>query len=160
MAENFVPAHTGLTTEVHTTQMNPLGTIIKGDDGSEYTYVTGVTSLVAGDWCTITKAYVLVRLVANAVGKVGVAVSAIDAATKFGWVCTKSPRGGLTATRGEATTTDLPLYIDATTVGAVDDASVAANMIHRAWSRSTITAAGLTLTAEFDNPFVDGNTVA
>lgn len=159
MADNFVPAHAGLVTDIGTTQRNPLGFKIYGDDGSEYTYCEGVASTVAGDWVTITKAYAIVRLAANAVGKVGVAVSAL-VASNYGFVCTKSPRSGLTLTRGEATTTDLPLYIDATTVGAVDDASVAANLIHRAWSRSTITGAGLTLTAEFDNPFVDGNTVS
>lgn len=159
MADNFVPAHAGLITDVDSTQRNPLGFKIYGDDDSEYVYVKGATSVVAGDWCTLTKDYTLVRLVANAVGKVAVAAAAIDASTKYGWACVKSPRGGLTATRAEATTTDLPLYIDATTAGAVDDASVAANLIERAWSRSTITGAGLTLTAEFDNPFVAGNTV-
>lgn len=151
MASNYVGPHAGEPGDVDSTQRNPLGTVIKGDDGSEFVYMLGVASTAAGDWVTYDENFATTRLVANAVGQVAVA-SAATVADKYGWYCVKSPRGGYSAL-GEALSADLCLYIDATTTGAVDDASVAGDFIFNAYSRSAITGAGQ-FTAEFDHPFV------
>lgn len=53
--------------------------------GNEYVYLKGATGVVAGDWVVFSSEYAVTRLAATQLGSVAVAVSAVNATTKFGW---------------------------------------------------------------------------
>ena len=101
----------GDTSEVHSAPKNALGTRAYDRNGNEYMYVEGVASVAAGDFCTISGARKLVRLAADAVGPVGVAMAALVAST-YGWVQV----GGVVevANIATATTGDAALYASGT----------------------------------------------
>lgn len=72
------------TSVVDTVQEHSLG--IRGQDssGNEYVYLKGVADTAVGTWVSFDEAGDTIRLVANAVGRVGVAMAAI-VADRYGW---------------------------------------------------------------------------
>ena len=133
---------------VDTVQNHPLGMRVLASDPTynvgEFIYMKGVTSLIATDWVTIAEDFTAVRLVADAKGPVAVAMSAADAATKFGWF---QIYGKAIGGSGAAITDGAAIYAHGT-AGLVDDAVVDGDMVHNAFARSTI--AGAAITGEFD----------
>lgn len=83
----FPRASVGLLTDVHDSAQVPVGTR-RVEGVSEYIYLQGVASTVAGSWVTYDEVYTTALLAANAVGDVAVAMAAI-VANKFGWYCIK-----------------------------------------------------------------------
>jgi hypothetical protein len=83
----------GLLTDVDTVQRNPLGTRQFDDQGSEYIYLNGVASCVAGSFVLFGQSatpYATVALLINdansqTAGMVAVAYAAVNATTSFGW---------------------------------------------------------------------------
>jgi hypothetical protein len=140
---------------VDTTQNHPLGLrvhAVHADYGvAEFIYCKGVASVIATDWCTIAEDFTLVRLVANAIGPVGIAMSAIDAVTDYGWVCIygKVPGGS-----GAAIADGAQIYAHGT-AGLVDDAVVDGDMVHNALCRSTISGAAITGLFQIWYPYTD-----
>lgn len=149
--------------EVSTTQKLPLGTRIKAKDVDtttafgevEFVYVKGGTNIAAGSWVLIPQdTYEVTALAANAIGPVGVAMSAIDATTDFGFV----------AIYGKVNAKCLTSFADngrvfiTASVGYVDDTSVAGDRINGAKGASTSTARS----ADFEiyYPFVNDATSA
>jgi hypothetical protein len=122
---------------VDTVQNHDLGTRVHAKHATygvaEFIYVKGVSSVIATDWCTIAEDFALVRLVANAVGPVCIAMSAIDASTDFGWAC---------------------IYAN-TIPGLVDDAVVDGDMVHNAICRSTIAGAAIDGRFQIYYPYCD-----
>ena len=117
-------------TAVHASKRFRLGTIKKDIDNREYIYLKGVTACAADVWVSYNNAYTAVVLAADAVGNVGIAQAAVDAATKFGWFLVKGPY----ATANSDTVAGANgLFIDGT-AGRVDDASVAGDFINGAVS--------------------------
>lgn len=116
---------------VDTSRKYRVGTEVKNKDGNVYIYLKGVTSCAANDWVTFnTSSYIAVRLVADAVGRVAIAMAAVDAATKYGWFLVK----GFYATAASDTVAGAGgLFIDGTT-GRVDDQSVAGDFVNGAMS--------------------------
>lgn len=80
------PAFSGDTSIVDTTAAMPIGAQARDKNGAVYEYCNGVTSCLAGSWVTIGATGVISLLTSGASGRVGVAMAAIDTATKAGWV--------------------------------------------------------------------------
>lgn len=140
-------------TNVDTSRKFRVGTEVKDKSGNVYIYLKGVTSCAAGDWVSFnTSSYVAVRLVADAVGRVGIAMAAVDAATKWGWFLVK---GFYASAASDTVAAAGGLFIDGTT-GRVDDASVAGDMVFGALS--TGADATNVLPVHIVYPYV-GNTV-
>jgi hypothetical protein len=74
----------GDTTVIDTEKRQQLGSRDFDKDGNEYIYLQGVASTVAGDVVSFDEAHLTTRLVANAKGRVAVAMAATVAST-FGW---------------------------------------------------------------------------
>lgn len=146
--------------EVSTTQNHKLGAIVRAKDfGSndngegEFLYVKGVANGARGAFVTYdADSGAVVLLAANAIGPVGVLMSALDAATKFGWVQISGKAVGKVLA---AFADDANVYATAT-AGSVDDAVVAGDRVKLAKGASAIDfpEAGM---AEFElhRPFMD-----
>src|SRR5688572_1772969 len=74
----------GLTGEVHSTQLNPLGAVRLFSDGNHYIYLRGVASTGADDWVVFDETYQTTRTVAASAGPAAVAKAACVAST-YGW---------------------------------------------------------------------------
>lgn len=118
---------------VDTTKVADLGTRVKAKDvGSttgygeaDFVYVAGATGLAAGDVVNIGSGYVVSKVTARSKGSVAVMISAVDAATKYGW----AQRRGKGVAKCDAGISDgAALYIDGTD-GRVDDTAVAGDCI-------------------------------
>lgn len=118
-------------TNVDTTKAWPLGTRCKARDvGStaygevELMYVAGGTNVAARSVVTIASDFSTVLIAARAKGAVGVALSAIDSTSKYGWVVIRGKAAAASDTVSDASA----CYIDGT-AGRVDDAAVAGDQI-------------------------------
>lgn len=129
--------------EVSTTQLHPLGLIVKAEDkGSngngvgEFIYVKGVTNGAVGSWVGIAADdFTTTLAVANGIYPlVGVLMSALDASTDYGWaqISGKAVGKALTsfADNGD-------VYLTAT-AGSVDDADVAGDFVSNAKGASAL----------------------
>jgi hypothetical protein len=118
-------ASVGLIGDIDTVQQNPLGMEITAYNGNTYVYLAGVASCVTLDAVSFNATtYVAVRLVADAVGRVGIAQGAI-LAINWGWFLIE----GFGTVNSDTVAGAGGLFIDGTT-GRVDDASVAGDMIY------------------------------
>lgn len=121
-----------------TVKNHPLGTIVQAKHATygngEFIYLLGVVNTVAGSWAT----YNLddgstTLLVANAIGPVGIAMSA-NVASQYGWY----------QISGKAIGKALSGYLDnalvwaTSTAGSVDDAVVDGDMVHLAKGASNV----------------------
>jgi hypothetical protein len=122
--------------EVHSTKKYRLGTRKRDVAGNEYIYLKGVTSNAAGKWVSFTSAYTAVLLAADAVGSVAVSMAAFDAATEYGWA---QIYGANTISSSDTVAGAGALYIDGT-AGRVDDADVAGDSVHGAFSTAADTS--------------------
>lgn len=142
------------TTE--TTQKHPLGTIVKASDptygSGEFIYLKGVASTAIGSWAT----YNLddgstALLAANAIGPVGIAMSA-NVASQYGWYQISGKAVGLCL----ASYADNGLVFATSTAGSVDDAVVDGDMVHLAKGASAIgTPSGSFAEFEISRPYTD-----
>jgi hypothetical protein len=124
----------------------------------EFIYLSGVASTVVGSWVTFNQDdNTTALLAANAIGPVAIAMSACDAATKFGWY----------QIYGKAVGRVLALFADNANVyatgtpGSVDDAVVAGDLVKNAKGASAIGTPSANL-AEFEiqYPFMDDGLAA
>lgn len=116
-------------TQVDTVQAYAFGTrLLAKDIGStgyglaEFTYVKGVASVAVADGLAIVGDAVVRATTGGPVGRFALAVSALDAATKFGWVQTK---GTGVATTGDVTNGNA--VYSTSSAGSLDDAVVLGN---------------------------------
>jgi hypothetical protein len=145
---------------VSTTQNHPLGTVIKAYDAGanangegEFIYVKGVTNCAVGSWVLIAEdGYTTTLLVADDIGKVGIAMSAIDASTDYGWV----------QVAGKAVGKALSAFADngnvysTATAGSVDDAVVAGDRVKCCKGASALDGPATGMAEfEMDHPYVD-----
>jgi hypothetical protein len=143
--------------ETDTVQRHALGTIVDAYDpvygAGEFVYLAGIASTAIGSWVTFNRDDgTTALLAANAIGPVAVAMSANDAATKFGWY----------QITGKAIGLCLALFADnanvyaTATAGSVDDAVVAGDRVKNAKGASAIgTPSGSFAEFEIDRPFMD-----
>lgn len=113
-----------------------LGQRFEDKAGKVYVFCKGVASCAAGDWVKFDEAFALTRLVADAVGPVGIAMGAIDATTKGGWV---QVYGVNAIAKTDTVAADKQLYIDGTT-GRADDLAVTGDIILGAMSQTADTS--------------------
>lgn len=139
-----------------TTARHPLGTIVRAYDptygSGEFIYLKGVASTAIGSWAT----YNLddggtALLAANAIGPVGIAMSA-NVANQYGWYQISGKAVGLCL----ASYADNGLVFATATAGSVDDAVVDGDMVHLAKGASAIDTPSTGL-AEFEisRPYTD-----
>lgn len=121
-------------TDIHTTQLYPLGTRAYDNVGNEYIYLKGVASTVQYSGVSFDEVHVTSLAVANAKGRVAIASAAVDATTKFGWYCVQ----------GKFPAKVLALFADngavflTSTAGSFDDADVAGDAVMGMVGRSAI----------------------
>lgn len=142
-------------------QQHPLGVRVNAIDPvygeGEFIYAKGVASTEVGSWVILNEDdYSTTLLAANAIGKVGVAMSA-NVENRYGWY----------QTSGKAVGKVLAGFVDnanvyaTATAGSVDDAVVAGDRVKNCKGASAIgtPSAGL---AEFemDNPYMDDGLAA
>jgi hypothetical protein len=150
-----VIGHQGIH-ETSTVQRHPLGTIVRATDptygAGEFIYLLGVASTAIGSWAT----YNLdnggtALLAANAIGPVGVAMSA-NVASQYGWYQISGKAVGLAL----ASYADNGLVFGTATAGSVDDAVVDGDMVHLAKGASAVDTPS-TGFAEFEisRPYTD-----
>jgi hypothetical protein len=151
MAVQFRDAAVGKSDDTHTTQKNPLGYIARGTDGSEWVYLSGVASCVAGSAVTYGVAGAAVLSVTGARGPVAIAGAATTAAL-FGWFC-RSTSVGVSADFNGAAVLGAKLYSAGT--GKVDDAVVAGDQITGAVVGATVSGSGQG-TVILDRAFMNG----
>ena len=130
-----------------TTQKHPLGTIVVADDpvygGGEFIYLKGVASTIVGSWVTYDQDdFSTALIVADAVGPVGVAMSAC-VANEYGWYQI-SGKANADAADVTDTGTDLVARVFTDTVaGQCDNAFSAGNQVLNArWASKDDTATG------------------
>lgn len=142
--------------DTSTTQQHPLGTIVRATDptygAGEFIYLAGVASTAVGSWVT----YNLddgstTLLAANAIGPVGVAMSA-NVASQYGWYQISGKAVG----KALASYADNGLVFATATAGSVDDAVVDGDMVHLAKGASAVDTPSSGL-AEFEisRPYTD-----
>jgi len=118
---------------VDTIKQFPLGTVLM-QDGNAYSYLQGVGSVVAGSWVSFDENGVTTLLAANAKGRVGIAMAACDATTKFGWFQVYGKAVGKVL----AAFADNGIPFATATAGSVDDAVVTGDLVLNAIGRSAI----------------------
>ena len=143
-------------TEVSTTQRHPLGMIVRAAHATygegEFIYLKGVTNGAVHAWVTYNvDDGTTTLLAANAIGPVGVMMSALDAATNYGWV----QISGKTIGKCKTQFADNGEVFGTSTGGSVDDASVAGDRVALAKGASTTTANTFIADFEIHRPFVD-----
>ena len=130
--------------ESSTTQYMPLGTVLKAQDKdtstnygeAEFVYAKGVASTAVGSVVVIDGVGHTTALAsANALGQIGVAMSANTAATSYGWYCIKAQA---VPAKVLASFADAKACYLTATPGSLDDAAVAGDLVHSAISVSAI----------------------
>jgi len=137
------------TAVVDSSAKHIVGTRAVDEDGNEYIYALGVASTAAGNWVSFDEDLVTIRLTANAVGRVGIAMAAIIAST-YGWYQIYGKNE--IASSDSTVLADKQLYIDGT-AGRVDDADSAGDTVIGAISRSSATSN--VITVEINYPHVN-----
>lgn len=147
--------------ETSTVQNHPLGTIVVADDptygSGEFIYLLGVASTELGSWVTYNADnFGTTLLAANAIGMVGVAMSA-NVASQYGWYQISGKAVG----KALAGYVDNALVYATATAGSVDDAVVAGDRVKLAIGASAVGTPSTGL-AEFEigRPFMDDATAA
>ena len=138
-----------------TTLENALGTKVTArhvDYGeAEFIYLAGVASTGQSDWVTFDEAYTTARAVADAKGRVAVAMSD-NVASQYGWYCIygRVPAGVL------ASYADNGAVFLTSTAGHIDDAVVAGDLVEGAVGRGAIDDPNTGQAwMELNYPFVD-----
>jgi hypothetical protein len=126
---------------VSTTQNHPLGTRARAVDADygegEFVYMKGGTNITTGSWATLKyDDGSTTALAADARGPVGIAMSALDASTDFGWFQIYGKANGSCLT---SFADDGRVFCTAS-VGYVDDTSVTGDLVNGAMGASTSTA--------------------
>lgn len=146
----------GDTSIVDTAKEHELGTRAFDENGNEYIYLTGVASTAAGSWVSFDEVHITTLTVANALGRVAVAMAATVAST-YGWyqIYGKST----TALSASPVTDNDALFLHAT-AGHACGTDVAGDFIVGAISRSAnASSASAVITVELNYPVVHNDAV-
>lgn len=152
---------TPVLTDTDTVAKLPLGTRIKANDPTygegEFIYLKGVASTAIGSWVTYNlDDNSTTLLAANAIGPVGIAMSA-NVASQYGWYQIYGKAIGLCL----AGYLDNALVYATATAGSVDDAVVAGDRVKQAIGASAIgNPSGSFAEFEIEYPWMDDATAA
>lgn len=142
-------------TDTDTVQKVPLGTIVRAVDpdygAGEFIYLLGVASTAVGSWVTYSADnFGTALLAANAIGPVGIAMSA-NVASQYGWYQISGKAVGKVL----ASFADNGNVYATATAGSVDDAVVAGDLVFNAKGASAIDTPSTGLAEmEISRPFV------
>lgn len=143
-----VGAHAATGT-IDTTAKVPVGTRQRGADGfSEFIYLKGVASTLAGSWVTYDEVGVTALLAANAKGPVAVATAATVADT-YGWYCIFGTCSALLA----ANCADNAALGWETTDGYAGDGKATGDEIVGAISRGSTSGSAALATVQLNYPY-------
>ncbi len=132
----------GLTNIDLTTARNDVGMESAGTDANgnpaRYIYMQGVASCLRGSWVAFDELFIPTLLIANGLGRVAIAMAAIDATTSYGWYAIQGAIQGLCL----ASYADNAKVWATSTAGSVDDADVAVDLVINAIGRSNRATTG------------------
>jgi len=134
----------GNTSSVDTVLQHQLGTRAFDADGNEYIYMQGVGSTVAGSWVSFDENFVTTLTVANAKGRIAVAMAAIDATTEYGWFQIYGENTIALSISGGSQADNTQCFLTST-AGRVDDVDVAVDLIAGAMCRSAESSGVITV---------------
>lgn len=142
-----------------TVQNHPLGTIVRAKDvgstaygAGEFIYVAGVTSGAAKAWAIYNADdFTTTLAVADGIGPLGIMMSALSAATTFGWL----QISGKTIAKCLTLFADNGIVYLTSTAGSVDDTSVIGDVVHLAKGASTATVGNLHAEFEIHRPYCE-----
>lgn len=156
MANFSIDGVGSIFTNIDDTQLYPLMTRRRDEQGNEYVYLKGLAATVLGSWVTFDEVGVTTLLAANAIGEVAIAMGAC-VATKFGWY---NIYGGVQGKVAVAFADNGNVYATAT-AGTADDAVVAGDRVKCATGRSAIdaTVIGCAL-MQINYPYMDDGLAA
>ncbi len=128
-------AAVGAPADIHTTQRNPLGIKVAGQDSNglygEWVYAIGVASTAQGSWVnldgtvsTYQTALLDTDAAATQLGRIAVAMVDVDAA-EYGWYQVYGQVAGLSL----ASATDAKNAFATSTAGSVDDSGAGAEVL-------------------------------
>lgn len=146
----YTQVFAGDTANVDTTAKCTLGTRAFDTAGNEYIYLTGVALTEAGSWVTFDEVHITTLTVANAMGRVAVAMAATVAST-YGWYQIYGKN--TTALVASPLTDNCSLTLAC--AGRVDLTLVAGDLIIGAIGRSAADNYASPLTVELNYPCVD-----
>ena len=126
-----------------------LGTRGEDNAGNEYIYLKGVASTVLGSWVTFDEVHQTALAVADAQGRLAIALAAV-VADKYGWYQIYGSASGLALT---AFADNGKVYLTSTD-GSVDDADVGGDAVIGAVGRSAVNETTLLATFELNYPMV------
>ena len=153
--QGYTKMFAGNTTAVDSQKLHNLGTRSFDKNGNEYVYLLGVALTAPGSWVSFDEDHATILAVANAVGRIAVAMAATVAA-KYGWYQIYGVHASAYVLTGFA---DNGVIYLTGTGGSVDDADVAGDLIIGAMGRGAagrsgaVTACGATV--ELNYPFVN-----
>lgn len=129
----------GETTVVDTQKMHKLGTRSFDKDGNEYVYLAGLALTAYGSWVTYDVDYATTLAVADAVGKIAVAMAATVADT-FGWyqIYGRHPSAYVLINFAD----NGVIYLTST-AGSVDDTDVAGDLVLSSMGRGAAGRSGV-----------------
>ena len=136
------------TARYHDSALLTLGTRGVATNGTEWIYLRGTASVVAGNWVLIGSAFATSRAVADDQGALAIAGTAITL-DRYGWFQIYGPN--TVAGNSGAVAVNSALWLTAN-AGYVDDVDVAADAIVGAASLSL--SAGSAFTVYLNYPFV------
>lgn len=141
----------GDTTVVDSSKKHELGSRAFDENGNEYIYLQGVASTAAGMWASFDEAHLTILTVADAVGRIAIAMAAI-VADKYGWYQIYGKHAtARTTTAGSAV--DQILYLHASP-GLVSTVDVAGDAIIGAILRVAGGVGTAAATVELNYPHV------
>jgi hypothetical protein len=151
MANFSIDSIGSVFTNIDDSQLYPLMSRRRDEQGNEYVYLKGLASTALGSWVTFDEVGVTALLAANAIGEVAIAMGAC-VASKFGWYLVY---GSCQAKVAAAFADNGNIYATAT-AGTADDAIVAGDRVKCAIGRSAIDAVvtGCAL-VQVNYPFMD-----
>lgn len=153
MANFSVDSIGGVFTSIDSTQLYPIGSRQRDEQGNEYIYLKGVASTVAGSFVTFDEVGVTALLAANAIGEVAIAQAATIANT-YGWYMVYGSCQG----KVSAAFADNGNVYATATPGEADDAVVAGDRVKCCTGRSAISG-GLAL-MQIAYPYMDDGLAA
>lgn len=139
----------GYSTDIHTSQKNPICKRAYDESDNEYIYLKGVASTLAGSWVSFDEAGLTLLAVADAQGRVAVAKAATVAST-WGWY---QIYGSVSALCLASFVDNGKVYLTST-AGSVDDSDVAGDAVIGAVGRSARDTTTGMATFELNHPMV------
>ena len=140
----------GIPGEVHSTKLNPVGTVREFSDGNFYIYLAGVTSCVDGSVVVFQTGVWTAALVATGKkGSIAIATAAITG-TDWGWFTFIGQDVGIART---AITSNVALFAGGV-AGSLDIAAVKGDQVMKCHARNAAAGGGDSVILQIDRAYI------